>query len=834
MDKITLIRQALTRRGVGSSPTEQQVIDVLSTFPLGPTHGVPPQSDDRRDYHTAIMLMTSEHREQLGLPSRREPGATVAALTPREHIESPGARETLALTPGLLPGVKLQIRVHALVCRNDDGMLSDGGPGETSAELATRISDTIAEANKIYAGSDIELLFSPGSDLEIRNDTRLNQDFVVPLADRPKLSQQPPLTEEQISALAGGPWSTDAYRKEVAREYPGRMVLLFAEGTTYHFATAPSLENGWRWCKKCQVMFYQSPSGSRCPTGGSHDGSASGLYTMIIGGGDGLDTQSDWHRCSKCQGLAFGGNGVGVCPAGQGHQLAGSLDYHVLRSHADVDPSLQTNWRWCSKCQGMAFAAGICPAGGQHDFAASGAYAMAFEHAAVARWELSSPSYGGFSAGDSEFVKLSAELGTNAPDYATFLAHETGHYLHLSHPFLEVKLEPADDALTDADKIAKLKTKIRDLLQGERNQGASVAESVRILDADRSEVSDTPPDDGGALLELLNRQADHTNACGAIGTVNVTFQDGASVSYTPDRSLVMSYFKGCLNFKQHFSPDQVRLMRAALIEQNRWDLIATQLGDAGRVAASLWVVDDQGNQASYKELGPFLSWTPLNYAGNRIVWRGDDNRISLWIVDDKGNQVSYKEYGPFPDWTPLNYANGRILWRGPENRISLWVVDDKGNQVSYKEHGPFSGWRPLNYANNRILWRGNDNSISLWVVDDKGNQVSYTAHGPFSGWTPLNYSNNRILWRGDDNSISLWVVDNNGNQVSYIAHGPFSGWTPLNYANNRILWRGPENRISLWVVDDKGNQVSYKEYGPFSGWTPLHYADSRILWRGVR
>jgi hypothetical protein len=85
----------------------------------------------------------------------------------------------------------------------------------------------------------------------------------------------------------------------------------------------------------------------------------------------------------------------------------------------------------------------------------------------------------------------------------------------------------------------------------------------------------------------------------------------------------------------------------------------------------------------------------LNYADNRILWVGDGNRISLWVVDDQGNQVSYKEHGPFQGWTPVNYAGNRILFRGGDG-ISLWVVDDQGNQVSYKEHHGIQGWTPLN------------------------------------------------------------------------------------------------------------------------------------------
>jgi hypothetical protein len=84
--------------------------------------------------------------------------------------------------------------------------------------------------------------------------------------------------------------------------------------------------------------------------------------------------------------------------------------------------------------------------------------------------------------------------------------------------------------------------------------------------------------------------------------------------------------------------------------------------------------------------------------------RNCSSSISLWTVDDAGNKVRYKEHGPFSGWTPLNYAGGKILWKTTDNRISLWTVDDAGNKVRYKEHGPFSGWTPLNYKDDKILW----------------------------------------------------------------------------------------------------------------------------------
>src|SRR6202158_4883564 len=107
-------------------------------------------------------------------------------------------------------------------------------------------------------------------------------------------------------------------------------------------AQAPSVpaecaQEGWRWCVKCEGMFYAKASAGKgvCPAGGKHDDSASGKYAAVFGE-DGKD------------------------PSGQLYQQGG--------------------WRWCVKCEGMFYARasagkGVCPAGGKHDDSASGKYA---------------------------------------------------------------------------------------------------------------------------------------------------------------------------------------------------------------------------------------------------------------------------------------------------------------------------------------------------------------------------------------------------------------------------------------------------------------------------
>jgi len=40
--------------------------------------------------------------------------------------------------------------------------------------------------------------------------------------------------------------------------------------------------------------------------------------------------QHDWRWCDKCQGLFYAGISLGVCPAGGSHRVGGSTDYALL------------------------------------------------------------------------------------------------------------------------------------------------------------------------------------------------------------------------------------------------------------------------------------------------------------------------------------------------------------------------------------------------------------------------------------------------------------------------------------------------------------------------
>ena len=135
-------------------------------------------------------------------------------------------------------------------------------------------------------------------------------------------------------------------------------------------------QDNWRWCSKCQGLFFAGMSGGVCPAGEAHDGAGSGDYVLF--GNDGTAAgQANWRWCNKCQGLFFAGTDNGFCPAGNRHDPSASGDY-LLFSTADHF-SGQDNWRWCRVCDGLFFAgmsAGVCPFAGKHDGSASGDYVL--------------------------------------------------------------------------------------------------------------------------------------------------------------------------------------------------------------------------------------------------------------------------------------------------------------------------------------------------------------------------------------------------------------------------------------------------------------------------
>jgi hypothetical protein len=154
----------------------------------------------------------------------------------------------------------------------------------------------------------------------------------------------------------------------------------------------PNLQSDWRWCSRCQGMFFCGGGElGRCPAGGQHTTAGSGNY--VLQGWSGAAAlspgQRQWQWCNLCQGLWFDGAlenswcpyWTGTPNQGQyidgGHNSAGSGEY-VLADASQTFPG-QDSWRYCSQCQGLFFGEnsnGRCAAGGPHRPNGSGNYRM--------------------------------------------------------------------------------------------------------------------------------------------------------------------------------------------------------------------------------------------------------------------------------------------------------------------------------------------------------------------------------------------------------------------------------------------------------------------------
>lgn len=120
---------------------------------------------------------------------------------------------------------------------------------------------------------------------------------------------------------------------------------------------------GWRFCRKCQALVYNSPA--PCVAGGQHD--TGGSFNYALNFANPAAGQNGWRHCNKCHALAYGNSslGNGACPAGGRHDHNSSFDYVVMPNAPGAG---QSNWRYCGKCQGLTFAGGgTCAAGGSHN-----------------------------------------------------------------------------------------------------------------------------------------------------------------------------------------------------------------------------------------------------------------------------------------------------------------------------------------------------------------------------------------------------------------------------------------------------------------------------------
>ncbi len=130
----------------------------------------------------------------------------------------------------------------------------------------------------------------------------------------------------------------------------------------------PPGQTNWRYCRKCQSMFYDGYAAKgACPVGGSHVASGYNFVLQHDAFFKVYDVQQDkWRYCDKCFALHFDGYATSGHCAVQGH-VASGLNFSLRH---DVNDPGQDQWRYCSKCSYMFFDGypdkGVCPQGGGH------------------------------------------------------------------------------------------------------------------------------------------------------------------------------------------------------------------------------------------------------------------------------------------------------------------------------------------------------------------------------------------------------------------------------------------------------------------------------------
>jgi hypothetical protein len=137
----------------------------------------------------------------------------------------------------------------------------------------------------------------------------------------------------------------------------------------------------WRFCERCQAMFYDGyPNKGRCPARSSvfpgavfptgHDprGHLAAGYNFLLPHDTTGPGQAQWRFCQKCQAMFFDGYpDKGRCTTDGGGHLAAGYDFVLPH---DVAGPGQRDWRYCQNCHVMFYdgypSKGVCAAAHTH------------------------------------------------------------------------------------------------------------------------------------------------------------------------------------------------------------------------------------------------------------------------------------------------------------------------------------------------------------------------------------------------------------------------------------------------------------------------------------
>ena len=331
------------------------------------------------------------------------------------------------------------------------------------------------------------------------------------------------------------------------------------------------------------------------------------------------------------------------------------------------------------------------------------------------------PSSAKLPTDNVDFVVVTNQASKFGSRAGEVLAHEIGHYLGLFHT------HPGWGTPETANVIKLAETKGADGLNGDL-------------------LSDTFPDPGPAYY----KEKVDSNPCNGPNSFKI-----ANVSFRPDRSNVMSYFR-CPPIS--ISPQQIAVVRKTLDHTFRAHLIAASKGTrflgvfrAGTDDHALWVGNDwDGFKTKWEEfskkglrlidLETYVQGSTRKYAG---VFRAGTDDHALWVGDDwDGFKTKWEEFSKkglrlidletYVEGSTRKYAG---VFRAGTDDHALWVGDDWDGFKAKWEELSKKGLRLIDletYVQGSTrkyagVFRAGTDGHALWVSNDwDGFKVKWT------------------------------------------------------------------------------------------------------------
>jgi hypothetical protein len=397
---------------------------------------------------------------------------------------------------------------------------------------------------------------------------------------------------------------------------------------------------------------------------------------------------------------------------------------------------------------------------------------------------------GGFSSMAGHYVVL-----TGYGASATSLAHELGHYLWNAHTH-----GPMPDTLAAAQQ------QIQSYVDGPPSH--TVADGLAVFDGDKDRVTDTPPDPGPDLWKALKGDPCANGRGDGSAWITVDLASGpATYRLAPDRTNVMSYFKGCSTFPHTTSPQQQARALDAVVNENRAQLIC---GICPPHFARLDHVWTTAYPMGATAIVPFT----LNRRPHLLVYMASGWKLNIERIGDKATELTNLSSGWFMGaWTSfvpytLNGSQYFLAYKASNGDAQIIRVRPSGSGFDVL----WSGTRPSGYT-----------VMTPFVQDGQAYMLAYDGGSGHAAIDRFDAAGN--------GSTTVWsgvLPTGYGAAVPYIAAGkPYA----LLYNANGVVttvrlksggvdvvafgWLGPG--FTSFAAFDRGPQPRFVAYNGSSG-----------------